>query len=85
MIRTLFLCLALMQISPTTKVQPVIDNERVKVWDTTGADPQPFDTVVVSANGNVSWSPKGATPKLDGRSVVINLKDHAVAPLDAEA
>ncbi|HEX2329322.1 MAG TPA: hypothetical protein VHN74_11405 [Candidatus Angelobacter sp.] len=82
MIRTLFLCLALLQISPTTKMQPVIDNERVKVWDVTGADPQPLDTVVVSMNGNVSWSPKGSTPKLDGRSAVINLKDHAVAPLE---
>ncbi len=82
MIRALLLCLALSQISPVTKVRPIIDNERVKVWDTTGADPQPFDTVVVSLTGKVTWWAKGSRPQLDGRSIVINLKDAFVPPYE---
>jgi hypothetical protein len=82
MIHALLLCLALLQISPVTKVQPIIENERVKVWDTTGADPQPFDTVVISLTGKATWLAKGSTPQLDGRSIVINLKDATVPPLE---
>jgi hypothetical protein len=82
MIQALLLCLTLLQISPVTKMRPIIENERVKVWDVTGADPQPFDTVVVSLNGKVTWWAKNSRPELDGRSIVINLKDVSVPPLE---
>ncbi len=82
MFRALLLCLTLLQISPITRMRPIIENERVKVWDVSGADPQPFDTVVISLSGKVTWWAKGSTPQLDGRSIVINLKDASVPSLE---
>ena len=68
-------------------LKPVIDNDRVAVWDVPGpADAQPLDAVVVSLSGTAEFLPKGMTPKLAegkpaGRSIVIDLKDHRVAPI----
>ncbi len=97
MICTLLLCAALFQAVPQTAPQPVIDNDRVVVWDVTGAGSvQPSDAVVVSLSGGAKFVPKGMTPdggeskvaepnmiekKAAGRSIVIDLKDHPVAPI----
>jgi hypothetical protein len=84
MIRALLLILALLPaaarkapcVGEETAQKPVIDNERVAVYDVTSAGVQPFDAVVVSFKGKAAFVPKGKTPKLDGRSLVIDLKEH---------
>src|SRR3981081_1877416 len=77
MIRALLLCVALFQASSPTAQKPIIENDRVAVLDVTdSAAAQPTDAVVVSLNGNAAFVPKGSAPKMDGRSMVINLKDH---------
>jgi hypothetical protein len=77
MIRALLLCVALFQASSPTTQKPIIENDRVAVLDVTGsAAAQPTDAVVVSLHGNAAFLPKGTAPKIDGRSMVINLKDH---------
>jgi hypothetical protein len=97
MICTLLLCATLFQAVPQVVAQPVIDNDRVVVWDVTGMESvQPLDAVVVSLSGNAKFVPKGVTPnggetkaaepsmiekKAAGRSIVIDLKEHPVAPI----
>ncbi|HEV7550223.1 MAG TPA: hypothetical protein VGP65_00980 [Candidatus Angelobacter sp.] len=77
MIRALLLCVALFQASSPSAQKPIIENDRVAVLDVTGsAAAQPTDAVVVSLNGNAAFVSKGTAPKIDGRSMVINLKDH---------
>ncbi|HEY1524763.1 MAG TPA: hypothetical protein VGH51_00885 [Candidatus Angelobacter sp.] len=77
MIRALLLSVALFQAGSPSAQKPIIDNERVAVWDVTGsAAAQPTDAVVVSLSGNAAFLPKGTAPKIDGRSMVIDLKDH---------
>jgi len=78
--------------------QPIIDNERVRIWDVTfnPADPAPLphhdhDFVTVWLSGAADGSHKkgdvvvlksGDTKLKPGeRTVIIELKDHAVAPL----
>jgi hypothetical protein len=41
-----------------------------------------LDSVVVSLSGSATFVPKGATPKSAGRSMVIELKDYPVAPIE---
>jgi len=82
MIRALLLCVALFQAGSPTAQKPIIENDRVAVWDVTGSPAaQPTDAVVVSLNGNAAFVPKGSAPAIDGkapdgRSMVIDLKDH---------
>jgi len=62
----------------------VIDNERVKVWDTTaGMAAMPDDFVAISfAKGTAVFGRRGETAGSAGeRTIVIDLKDHPVAPL----
>ncbi len=59
--------------------KPVIDNERVTVYDVTTAGAQPYDAVVVSFTAKAAFLPKGTTPKLDGRSLILDLKEHMPA------
>jgi hypothetical protein len=73
--------LMLFQAGAQTEPKPAIDNDRVTVWDVTSAGAQPWDAVVVSLSGNAAFLPKGTPPKLDGRCVVIDLKDHPVPPI----
>jgi hypothetical protein len=76
----LFLMLFQAGTQPTPK--PLIENDRVVVWDISGsATAQPSDAVVVSLSGSATFLTKGAPPKTSGRSIVIDLKDHPVAPL----
>lgn len=64
---------------------PIIDNERVIVWDTAkplAASPYDFVTVSLAHGGTASFGHKGDSPGVaDERSIVIELKDHAVPPL----
>ncbi len=62
----------------------VIDNERVKVWDTTGKMPaMPDDFVAISfATGDAIFGHAAESAGHDGvRSIVIDLKNHPVPPL----
>jgi len=62
----------------------VIDNERVKVFDTTSAmTAMPDDFVAISfAGGNAVFGHAGETAGANGaRTVVIDLKNHPVPPL----
>jgi hypothetical protein len=82
MIRALLLCAMLFQGARQMALEPVIENDRVIVWDVT--DPttaQPLDSVVVSLSGKAAFLPKATAPNVAGRSVVIDLKDHPVAPV----
>lgn len=82
MIGILLFCAMLFQAAaPTAK--PAIDNDRVSVWDVSdSAGVRPGDAVVVSASGVAVFVPKGATHKISGHSIVIDLKDHSVAPIE---
>jgi len=91
-VRTLLLFAMLFQGGAQTALKPVIENDRVVVWDVSSSDvsrsteSQPLDAVVVSLPGSAEFLPKGTTPKvvegkIAGRSIVIDLKDHPVAPI----
>jgi len=85
MICALLLSVMLFQSAQPASSKPVIDNERVTVWDVTSplptSDTQPSDTVVISSSGNASFFPKGKTPQVSGQSLVIALKEHPVPPI----
>jgi hypothetical protein len=63
--------------------KPIIDNERVTVWDTTQtAGKLTYDSVIVSlTNKTVTYLKKNAPRKSGGRSILIAIKDHALATL----
>jgi hypothetical protein len=83
MVRILLFCAMLFQAASQTAVKPVIENDRVAVWDVRDSMPaRPFDAVVVSFSGGAEFVAKGATPKIAGRSLVIDLKDHPVPPIE---
>ncbi|MGA2022047.1 MAG: hypothetical protein ABSH02_15760 [Candidatus Sulfotelmatobacter sp.] len=82
MLPTLLLCAMLFQTGMQAALKPVIDNDRVTVWDASGSTTvQPFDAVVVSSAGSAVFLPKGTAPKIAERSIVIDLKDHPLAPI----
>jgi hypothetical protein len=66
--------------------QPIIDNERVTVWDTVAAlPPAQHDFIAVPLNkmGAAVLGHKGEVPAKDGaHTIVIELKDHAEPPLE---
>jgi hypothetical protein len=65
--------------------EPALDNERVTVWDATGVRPpaqHDFVAVSLSRKGSAFFGRKGDKPgKAGERTVVIELKDHAVPPI----
>jgi hypothetical protein len=65
--------------------EPIIDNERVTVWDTVSPLPpaeHDFVAVSLSKKGTAVLGHKGDIPGQAGsRTVVIELKDHPVAPI----
>jgi hypothetical protein len=66
------------------KPKQLIDNEDVRVWDLDGATAaRPVDAVVVSLTGagSASFVQKGTAPNIEGRCVVIDLKDRSSTPL----
>lgn len=84
MIRILLLCAMLFQAAQPAAPKPAIDNDRVTVSEVShySVTSQPLDAVVVSASGNATFIPKGATSKIFGNLLVIDLKDHPVAPIE---
>lgn len=84
--------LALCAVAAGQTVQPIIDNERVTVWDVTWTKGQPnplprtehdFVAVSLTKPGTAVFRHKGDTPGEEGaRTVVIELKDHKVPPLE---
>jgi hypothetical protein len=76
----LLLCAMLLQAAPQAALKPLIDNDRVTAWDVSGqVAVQPLDAIVVSLpTGNAEFLAKGMTPKAEGRSIIIDLKDHSV-------
>jgi len=82
MVRILLLLAILLPGASQAVLNPVVDNDRVTIWDVAGPTAaQPFDAVVVSLSGSAEFVPKGATPRILGRSMVIDLKDHPVPPI----
>jgi hypothetical protein len=83
MIPTLLLCAILFHAGPQTAPKPVIDNDRVTVWDV-GAAPRArtLDAVEVSSSGAAQFLPSGKGPNHNPRfSITIDLKDHPVDPI----
>jgi hypothetical protein len=82
-LKTAFVLLCFAGLSQAA--QPVIDNERVTVWDVTGKLPpasHDFVAVSLTRKGTAVLGHKGEIPGKDGeRTVVIELKDHTVPPL----
>ena len=83
------LLLAALVASPFASM-PIVDNERVTVWDVTSGDPaapkHDGDTMWISLSrpGEVAFKAAGQrfdAAALGGRAIVIDLKDHKVAPL----
>jgi hypothetical protein len=82
MVHILLFCMMLFQAGVQTRLKPAIDNDRVTVWDANApTNARPVDSVVVSFSGSAEWVPKGTPPKITGRALVIDLKDHPVAPI----
>lgn len=85
MSRLALLAIALSFAALSHAAQPVLDNERVIVWDTRTALPasaHDFVTVSLSQPGTARFGRRGEVPSKDGsRSIVIELKDHAPAPI----
>ena len=85
MTKTAFFVFALSVAAVGYGAEPVLDNERVTVWDTTSPlPPAQHDFVAVSLahKGTAVWGHKGAVAgKTGARTVVIELKDHPLPPI----
>jgi hypothetical protein len=82
MIPLLMMCAILFQAGAVPAQKPAIDNDRVAVMDVAGPTAaQPTDAVVVSFAGQAVFVPKGTTPKISGRSLIIDLKNNPVSPI----
>ncbi len=92
MSKSVFLALAFCCTAFAQAPQPIVNNERVTVWDVTWNKSQPnplprtehdFVAVSLTRPGTAVFRHKGETPGEEGaRTVVIELKDHPVAPLE---
>jgi hypothetical protein len=80
---TMLIVLLLSFSARAQDVKPIIDNERVTVWDTTKLLPSADnDFVAVSLKGIAVFGHKGDAPGEGGaRNIVIALKDHPEAPI----
>lgn len=68
--------------APQIAGQPVIDNDRATVWDTTAPKPAQHDYVAITlSDGTAKYGMAGTTPAAKGRTVVIEIKDHAPTAL----
>lgn len=63
--------------------KPIIDNERVAVWKVDGLSSslRPGDAVLVSLTGKAAFVAKGTMAVYTGPNILIDLKDHAAAPM----
>lgn len=61
---------------------PIIDNERATVWDTSAPQKASHDYVAISLNDATAKLGKAGTmPEAKGRTIVVEIKDHAADPL----
>jgi hypothetical protein len=69
---------------PAAGAKPIIDNERVAVWDLEGgaASLRPGDAVLISFTGKAAFVPKGTMAMYGDRNILIDLKDHGTKPLE---
>jgi hypothetical protein len=85
MLRIAFAVLALSVAALSQGAEPVLDNDRVTVWDATQPLPpaqHDFVAVSLSRKGTAHFGHSGSSPVKAGvRTVVIELKDHALPPL----
>ena len=91
MLKTALFALTLCVAAAAESTQPIVDNDRVTVWDVTWTKGQPnplprmqhdFVAVSLTNRGTAVFKHKGETPGEEGaRTVVIELKDHPVPPL----
>ena len=86
MLLALLFSAILFQANSQPGVKPVVDNDRVTVWDVNPEGAQipgarPLDAVVISFTGKAIFVPRGASAHIGGRTIVINLKDHPVPPI----
>jgi hypothetical protein len=85
MLRLSLCVLALSFAALSRGAEPVIDNDRVTVWDTAGALPpaqHDFVAVALSRKGTAIFGRRGAIPARDGtRTVVVELKGNSPAPI----
>jgi hypothetical protein len=82
---TLLLSAMLFQAPPPVAgAKPLIDNERVVVWDLEGgaASMRPGDAVLISFTGKAAYIAKGTMAMYGDRNILIDLKDHAPKPLE---
>jgi hypothetical protein len=81
MIGLLLFCTMLLQ-SVASAAKPVLENDRITVWDLPqpGAA-RPLDAVMVALSGEAVFVPKGTAAKTSGRTFVIELKEHPVSPV----
>jgi|SRR5579859_1797507 len=83
MIRILLFCAMLLQAASQPTPKPVIDNDRVTVWEMSGSMPAtPGDAVIILSVGDAKFVPKGTTANMSGKYLVIDLKDHPVPPYE---
>lgn len=84
MLRNVTCLLALTFATLSYGAAPVIDNERVTVWDTMSALPpaeHDFVAVPLSGKGRAQFGHRGTVPSKEGvRTIVIELKDNSSAP-----
>jgi hypothetical protein len=85
MLRIAFAAFTLGVAALSWGAEPVIDNDRVTVWDTTQPLPpaqHDFVAVSLSRKGTAYFGHSGSSPGRAGvRTVIIELKDHALPPL----
>lgn len=85
MIRTSLCVLTLSFAALSHGAEPVIDNDRVTVWDTTSALPparHDFVAVPLSQKGSARFGHQGDIPSQQGvRTVVVELKDNSLPPI----
>jgi hypothetical protein len=83
--KAVFFVFALSAAVVSYAAEPVLDNERVTVWDTTTLLPpaqHDFVAVSLSHKGVANFGHKGdVAGKAGARTVVIELKDHPLAPI----
>ena len=84
LVSTLLLLCAMLWQASGEQAKQLIDNENITAWDVNGtATARPGDAVIVSLEGagSASFVPKGTTPSVEGRCVLIDLKEHSSTPM----
>ncbi len=85
MVQSLAAAMASLLVSSALCAEPLIDNERVTVWETTGPGApavHDFVGVPLARPGTATWGQRGEAPGVAGsKSIVIELKDVSVAPI----